>query len=342
MESGEALEKAAREGDAESQYQLAQLLETSGDTAAAGERWSDWCKRAADQGHLGAMFALGTSLLDGDGIDTDVEGGLSWLERASEAGDEHAAYSLALLHWFGDRVPEDEEKGRRYARLAAERDHGRAQVMVAADRLDDGSPEAVDEAQRWLARAADKEPQNEAERELWTSTFERLGQSLRELGRDAAEVDGWLERLRSAAISDAGPPSVPLDAGLEAFVREIVRTEDVFFLEDPEGGRATGTAEERGHELMLVWSAASGAQAILDAAGEALADYKIETEHLFEFLGATLPELDEAGLHVVANCTSDLSGVDVDPELLRRRIFSLMSSDQREKFDALASETAEA
>lgn len=331
----EHLEKSARAGDAESQYQLAQLLETSGAVASPGERWDDWCRKAAEQGHLGAMFALGTSLLDGDGVEADVEQGLRWLSRASDEGDEHAAFSLALLYLFGDRVPEDGEKGRKYAVLAAERGLPKAQVMLAADKLDGGDPAEVDDAKAWLSKAMKSHPESGPETGLWISTLERLRSALEDQKKDTAEVDGWIEHLQTSEPHDHEHH----DHGVEPFVRALVEHETVYFLEDPEGARATGTAEEQGHELILAWSNEAGARAMLEAAGEALEGYAVEGEELYEFLGATLPELSEEGLRVVLDCQPDMSGIDVDPDALRKRLFAVMSDEQVAKFDALAAES---
>lgn len=329
------LEKSARAGDAESQYQLAQLLETTGAESAPGERWDDWCRKAAEQGHLGAMFALGTSLLDGDGVEADVDAGLRWLSRASDEGDEHAAFALALLHLFGDRVPEDAEKGRAYALLAAERNLPKAQVMVAADKLDQGGPGHLDEAKAWLERAMQSHPDDGPEIGLWMSTLERLRDGLAAEKLDTADVDGWIDHLRSA-----GPHEHEHEHhGVEPFVSALVQREKVYFLEGPDGARATGTAEEQGHDLMLAWSDVAGARAMLEAAGDALEGYTVEEEELYEFLGATLPELMEEGLRVVLDCQADMSGIDVAPEALRNRVFAVMSDEQVAKFDALAAES---
>lgn len=334
----EKLEKAARGGDAESQYQLAQLLETSGAPVADGERWYDWCRKAAEQGHLGAMYALGTSLLDGDGVDADVPEGLRWLEKAAAEKDEHAAFSLALLYLFGDRVDVDEDKGRRYALVAAEAGLPAAQIMLAAEHLEDGEPADVEKAKRWIGKAMQNHPESEQEVGVWVSTLERLQSALEELGKDTAEVRAWLDHLQSE-----GPHSHDHhDHGIEPFVGDAVKKEVVYFLEGPEGTRVTGTTEDQSHDLLLVWSDAAGARAFLEAESEALSDHKIEEEDLYEFLGATLPELMEDGIRVVLDCGPDGSGVDVSPDALRRRLFALMSEEQVKKFDELAAESGTA
>ncbi len=344
MASREELEKAARAGDAESQYRLAREIELAGGPAAPGERWSDWCLRAAEQGHVGAMFALGTSLLDGDGVDPNVEEGVRWLERASEAGDEHAPYSLALLHLFGDRVPEDAERGRALARTAAERGHPRAQLLVATDLLDDGSAEALAEAKRWLGRATEAPPEDEAHKGVLVDALERLANALESSGRDAGEVKTWLERTgeaRAELNGDAAAFARPvLEASAERFVREAVSTETVYFLEDAEGMRATGQSHDGEHDLMLVFSDQASARAVLAAVGEPLAGYQVEEESIFELLGATLPELHEEGLRVVPNCVADLAGVELEPRLLWDRLMAELSPAQRERYRELAESAA--
>ncbi len=341
MARREELERAAKAGDAESQYQLAQLIEAEGG-AKEGELWSDWCRRAAEQGHVGAMFALGTSLLDGDGIDADVAKGLEWLEKGSAAGDEHAAYSLALLHFFGDRVDQNVERGLGYARLAAERGHARAQVLLATEILEEGGDERLDEAERWLSSAAEQPCEDERQRGVLLDALERLESALRAAGKDASVVAPLLEKVRasdaSAAADEATDAAAVFEASAERFVRQAIENETVYFLEDAEGMRATGLSHDGEHDLMLIFGDADEARAVLEATGEALAGHGVESEHLFELLGATLPELEEEDIRVVPNCLPDLAGIEVEPRVLRTRLLSRLTAEQAARFEELARE----
>lgn len=341
MARREELERAAKAGDAESQYQLAQLIEADGGARGEGERWSDWCKRAAEQGHIGAMFALGTSLLDGDGIEADVPEGLAWLEKGSAAGDEHAAYSLGLLHFFGDRVEQNVERGLEYARLAAERGHARAQVLVATEILEEGGGGRLDEVERWLSRAAEQPCEDERQRGVLIDALERLESALRSAGKDASAVAPLLAKVRATHApaeggDDAADAAAVFEASAERFVRQAIETETVYFLEDADGMRATGLSHDGEHDLMLVFGDAGEARAVLEATGEALAGHAVESEHLFELLGATLPELEEEDIRVVPNCLPDLAGVEVEPRVLRTRLLSRLTAEQAARFEELA------
>ena len=81
----------AEKGHAESQYQLAWLLQQDLAPAKRNESWVDWYRRAAEQGHAGAAYNLGHVLLRGDDVNQEVDAGLHWLKRAWEGGDAEAA-----------------------------------------------------------------------------------------------------------------------------------------------------------------------------------------------------------------------------------------------------------
>ena len=86
--------RAAEQGDAEGQYQLAYMY-TYGFGIPEGEpdpggKAVEWFTQAAEQGHAEAQFNLGLLLLAGSGIDRDEETGLRWIETAAANGSEGA------------------------------------------------------------------------------------------------------------------------------------------------------------------------------------------------------------------------------------------------------------
>ncbi len=86
--------RAAEQGDAEGQYQLAYMY-TYGFGIPEGEpdpegKAVEWFTRAAEQGHAEAQFNLGLLLLAGSGIERDEQTGLRWIETAAANGSEGA------------------------------------------------------------------------------------------------------------------------------------------------------------------------------------------------------------------------------------------------------------
>jgi TPR repeat protein len=86
--------RAAEQGDAEGQYQLAHMY-IYGFGIPEGEpdpegKAVEWFARAADQGHAEAQFNLGLLLLAGSGVERDEATGLRWIETAAANGSEGA------------------------------------------------------------------------------------------------------------------------------------------------------------------------------------------------------------------------------------------------------------
>lgn len=56
-----------------------------------------WYRRAAEDGHAGAQYVLGTLYLDGIGVERDRATGVSWLQRAAQQGHADARALLGRL-----------------------------------------------------------------------------------------------------------------------------------------------------------------------------------------------------------------------------------------------------
>jgi TPR repeat protein len=86
----EALWRAAREGDAQAQYDYGMRLSLLGDHEAA----ADWLARAAAQDHPLAMLCLGHVHRFGHGVCVDEATARAWYARAVAAGAAEAARFL--------------------------------------------------------------------------------------------------------------------------------------------------------------------------------------------------------------------------------------------------------
>lgn len=80
-------QKAAEQGLAEAQFNLAHLLVDAEISPVAA---AEWMAKAAEQGMLDAQFLMGVTYAEGIGVEQDPLQGRLWLQRAIDAGHEEA------------------------------------------------------------------------------------------------------------------------------------------------------------------------------------------------------------------------------------------------------------
>ena len=113
------IEEAAELGNAEAQFHLAMshLLLRNGAAAAP------WLARAAQQGHVEAMFRLARLLEAGEGVPQERAFAAVWFQRAAERGHLPALQAMALLQILGRATARDEAEALARLTIAAERGH---------------------------------------------------------------------------------------------------------------------------------------------------------------------------------------------------------------------------
>ena len=93
---------AAEQGLPDAQYALATMLaEGNGVTVPAPTEARRWMERAAGNGFDTAQLELGIWLVNGRGGPKDLEKGRAWLERAARDGNVVAQNRLARMHAYG-------------------------------------------------------------------------------------------------------------------------------------------------------------------------------------------------------------------------------------------------
>lgn len=93
------LEVLAYEGDADAQYQVAQMLEYGTDDVSQNFTEAiEWYKAAAEQSMPEAMCALGYFYLTGTGVDVDLQTAYMYFYRAIEAGSINAKVGLGRTY----------------------------------------------------------------------------------------------------------------------------------------------------------------------------------------------------------------------------------------------------
>jgi TPR repeat protein len=114
----------AVEGNAEAQYELAELCRT-------GDGWAErdlvealnWYTLAARQGHAGAQNNLGAMYHNGVGVPVNTAEAAHWYRLAANQGFAMAQFNLALLLGWGIGVPQDEPEAARLLHKATAQGH---------------------------------------------------------------------------------------------------------------------------------------------------------------------------------------------------------------------------
>ena len=87
-------------------------------------------RRAAEQGHAGAQFALAEMYKNGDGVDKDIEQALRWYRAAAAQREAGAELMLGVLYESGVGVPVDLAEAARWYRRSADHGDARAQLLL--------------------------------------------------------------------------------------------------------------------------------------------------------------------------------------------------------------------
>ena len=235
----QALLQRAQAGDAGAQHDLGTALAEGGfglqkDAAQAVQ----WFRKAAAQGHAAAQLQLARMCRDGTGVPQDKAEAAVWYRKAAEQDDVEAQKALAHMYHTGDGIPRDVAQAIHwYRKLAERRDDKEAgaalntlgKIHAAGDGVPRDMAQAVrcfreaalrddDEAPSQLARlyaAGDGVPRDMGKALLWQHWALWRGDehALRELARLHAGGDGlpcdtplaaaWYYRLSEEASQSA-------------------------------------------------------------------------------------------------------------------------------------------
>ncbi len=125
--------KAAKQADAEAQYDLGKHYEFFSDVEDKQAKQAEylfWYRQAAEQGHSRAQYALGRLFDRGGELPMDLEKAAYWYHKAAEQGNDSAMLNLALLYEFGDEKIQDLKKAAYWYHQASSLDNFKAQVNL--------------------------------------------------------------------------------------------------------------------------------------------------------------------------------------------------------------------
>lgn len=126
-EAMHALELAARSGDAQAAFGLAEMYR-AGAAGAAGANPAPaaarpWYLQAALRQHARAALMLGLLYKNGEGVPRDAAQAAGWLAHASKLGNAHAMFLLSNAYMEGSGVARDAVRGRALLEQAAEHEY---------------------------------------------------------------------------------------------------------------------------------------------------------------------------------------------------------------------------
>jgi TonB family protein len=152
-----SLIKAAEQGDAESQFKLAEAYLVGSGINRDYVEALKWFWKAAEQGDAEAQFHLGLLYGYGEGVLRDNVESAKWLCRAAEQTGASAQFFLGLRYLQGNGVSQNYEEAVKWFRKAAEKSLAKAQLQLGTMYLQgNGVSQNYEEAVKWIRAAAEQ------------------------------------------------------------------------------------------------------------------------------------------------------------------------------------------
>ena len=156
---GSALEPhltAAREGDAQAQFQLALLYYQGGVVPRDYEQARYWFEKSAAQGHTVAEYNLGVMYNNGEGVPRDPRKAVYWWQKSAANGHAAAQTDLAMRYYKGEGVAQSSETAAMWMKKSAEQGDEMAQYNLGFMYYDgEGVPQDYEQAVYWMKRSKD-------------------------------------------------------------------------------------------------------------------------------------------------------------------------------------------
>ena len=116
-----------------------------------------WWRKAAKQGHVGAMVRLGDCYRNGDGMDPDPAEAFKWWRAAAEQEDAEAQYKLGMCYEKGTGVESDKGEAFKWYQTAAEQGNGDAMYALGkCYRNGIGVEQDLNMAKSWYEKAVER------------------------------------------------------------------------------------------------------------------------------------------------------------------------------------------
>jgi len=125
------LEQFAREGDARSQFSLANMYHNGINVEQDFALAFYWYSRVAEKGHASAQFNVANGYYHGVGVEKDLSNAFAWYQKAAEQGFVEAQFSLGVMYRNGEETPANDVQAFEWYKKAADSGHATAQLIVA-------------------------------------------------------------------------------------------------------------------------------------------------------------------------------------------------------------------
>lgn len=163
---------AAEQGDADAQFEAAQLIEKGIMKDDSAPTAIDLLTQAAEQGHVLAQYWLGLQYDQGLAVEADFPTAFQWFSKAAEQGLADAQLSVANMYERGEGVELDHQKAMHFYKQAAMQGNGDAQYSLGIKYyLGEGVEANLPEAIFWMTKA-----DNQGILEAWESLLFMLSQ----------------------------------------------------------------------------------------------------------------------------------------------------------------------
>ena len=165
-EDFKSLKALAENGDARAQLEAGNCLRWGyGGVEKDLKATVAWYLKAAEQGHPGAQFNLGTAYMSGSGVKENQEEAIKWWRRAAEKSDAMSQAQLGKLYWKGGPVPKDKVRAFAWFSLAARNGAMEGMLDIIEGDLPDKAqidqamtPEQITKAQALIKEMIKKNP----------------------------------------------------------------------------------------------------------------------------------------------------------------------------------------
>ena len=118
----------------------------------------DLYRRAAEEGHVDSMLALGLFLKDGAGIEKDSEEAVRWFNLAARRGDGSSALYLSQMYLNGEGIEWDRVVANVWATVAfAKRIEGAGEILTMLN--EELTEEEIDQSIQILTEINKKHPE---------------------------------------------------------------------------------------------------------------------------------------------------------------------------------------
>lgn len=190
--------KAADQGDARSQLNLALWMEEGSKIPRDLVGAAKWYRKLAESGMAFAQAKLGNFYRNGRGVDKDVPSAIQWYRKAALQADVDAQAALGYIHIVGEGVPKDEVEAAKWFRMAAELGSEISEFNLGSMYHNGiGVTKDFEQALFWLRKAAQK---GLAEAQDYLGMMYHKGEGVETNQEEAVK---WFSRAANQGLANA-------------------------------------------------------------------------------------------------------------------------------------------